>query len=187
MAELDTLIQKGNALRRTEMGSPRFAIWANDVRAAVRPYGESMMAILEDAITSGVYTMMGPSYNDEQIDNTIELLESLKERTPEDSRAQDALINQKQAEARATLGSKFGNITVKGDATFGDGSPITKVTVGEFMASLIDEVEAIPESEDKHKILDGLKNVLANPTFAAVSGAVVAEVLKRLMGAPPAP
>ena len=183
MANLDDLIAKGNALRGTELGSPRFEMWANDVRAAVKPYGESMMQICEGALSSGVISWDGPNLNDEQIDGTLEFLAGLKERTPEDSRAQDNLINQKQAEARATIGAKFPKITVHGDATFGDGSPITKITVGEMMAGLVKEVEAMPESEDKHKILNGLKGALANPTFAAVAGAGVGEVIKKLMGA----
>lgn len=182
MEELDRLIQSGNELRGTTIGAPKFKIWANDVRAAVKPYGESMMKILEDALRAGVVIMGGPNYNDNKIDEVVELLENLKERTPEDSRAQDSLINQKQAEARATLQSKFGTITVKGDATFGDGSPITKVTVGEFMAGLVKEVEALPDSEDKNKILGSLKAALANPTFATMSGTVLAEILRKLMG-----
>lgn len=181
MADLDALIQQGNALRGTELGSPRFEMWANDVRAAVKPYGDSMMEILESALQVGVISWGGPSYNDEQIDDAIEFLEGLKERTPEDSRAQDMVIKQKQADAHATLNSKFHNITVRGDATFGDGSPITKVTVNEFMSSLIKEVEQMPESEDKHRILDGLKAIISNPTFAAVSGTVVGELLKKFM------
>lgn len=181
MAVLDDLIAKGNALRGTEVGAPRFEMWSNDVRAAVKPYGESMMHICENALSVGVINMYGPNLNDEQIDDTIEFLKELKERTPEDSRAQDDLINQKQAEARATIGAKFPKITVHGDATFGDGSPITKITVGEFMAGLIKEVEAMPESENKSKILSGLKAALANPTFAAVAGAGVGEVVKKLM------
>ena len=182
MGDLEKLINRGNELRGTELGAPRFKIWANDVRAAVKPYGESMMKILEDALHTGVVIMGGPNLNDEKINDTIELLQNLNERTPEDSRAQDSLINQKQAEARATLQSKFNSITVKGDATFGDGSPITKVTVGEFMAGLIQEVEAMPDSEEKKSILDSLKSALANPTFAAVSGSVVSEILKGLLG-----
>lgn len=181
MADLDTLIQQGDELRGTELGSPRFKIWANDVREAVQPYGESMMKILEGALRRGVISMSHRNYNDEQIDQVNELLRTLKERSPADSRAQDVLINQKQAEARASLQHKFGSITVNGDATFGDGSPITKVTVSEFLAGLIDEVEAMPESEDKHRILDGLKSTLSNPTFAAISSSVLSEVVRRLM------
>lgn len=181
MADFDTLIQQGNELRGTELGSPRYKIWANDVRASVKPYGDSMMGILEGALRVGIVRMGGPNYNDSQIDDVVEFLESLKERTPEDSRAQDGLINQKQAEAHATLHSKFSSVTVKGDATFGDGSPITKVTVGEFMSSLIKEVEKMPDSTDRNKILEGLKTTVTNPTFAAVSGSVVGELLKKFM------
>lgn len=179
--KIDNLITKGNELRGTEVGSPRFLIWSNDVRVVISTHGDSMMKILERALQSGVFIMGQRNVNDEKIDDVIELLNSLKERTPEDSRAQDAIINQKQAEARATLQSKFANITVKGDATFGDGSPITKVTVSEFMSALIQEVEAMPEGKEKQSMLKSLKSVLANPTFAAVSGSVVSEVLKRLL------
>src|SRR5438034_8803385 len=51
--ELDILIQKGIELRGTELGSPKFKIWANDVRAAVKPYGDSMLDIIEGALSIG--------------------------------------------------------------------------------------------------------------------------------------
>lgn len=181
MDTIDRLIRQGDELRNTELGSPKFAVWANDVRAVVSSHGNSMMEILNNALESGVVIMGQRNTNDEAISNTIELLNTIKDRAPEDSRAQDATINQKQAEARATLRSKFGNITVKGDATFGDDSPITKVTVSEFMSALIQEVDAMPDGDEKHTILDSLKSVLANPTFAAVSGSAVSELLKRLL------
>jgi hypothetical protein len=52
------------------------------------------------------------------------------------------------------------------------------------MASLIDEVEALPDSEEKGRILSNLKAVLTNPTFASVSGSVVGELIKRLIQNP---
>lgn len=182
MSEFEALIKEGNELRGTKMGSAKFAVWANDVRAAVKPYGDGNMSILERALESGIVIMDGPNYNDDAIDAVNELLVVLNERMPEDARAQDALINQKQAEARATLQSKFSQVTVHGDATFGDNSSIAKITVGEFMAGLLKEVEAMPEGTDKHGILDSLKDILANPTFATVSGSVLSEVLKKFMG-----
>jgi hypothetical protein len=182
---LDELIQAGNRLRGVELGSPKFKLWANDVREAVQQHGESTIKILDSALKpTGFVNMHGRNTYDERIDDVIELLSELKERAPEDSRAQDAVINQKHAEARASLQTKFNNITVQGDATFGSDSPISKVTVSEFMASLIDEVEALPDSEEKGRILSNLKAVLTNPTFASVSGSVVGELIKRLIQNP---
>ncbi len=180
MATIDELIQQGNSLRGSRLGSPKYEMWENDLRALVAPYGEKMKEVLEHALWLGVIGD-GDTTNDEQIDDAIEFLESLNERTVEESRAQDLLINQKYEEAKATLSSKFGNATVNGDATFGDNSSISKVTVSEFMSGLIQEVESMPDSDEKNKILESLKTVLANPTFATVSGSVVSEVLKHLM------
>ncbi len=179
MARFDELIRKGNELRGTDMGSPRFSLWANDVRAAVAPYGESTTTILEEAFSSGIVIMGGPNLNDDAINAVNELLESLNERQPEDTRAQDAIINQKKAEVKQTLGAKFQGITVHGDATFGDSSPMNKVTVGELITTLVNEVEALPDSEDKQKLLSGLKSVLSNPTFAGVAATMISETLKR--------
>ena len=59
--ELDILIQKGIELRGTELGSPKLKMWANDVRAAVKPYGDSMMDILEGALSIGAVSWGEPS------------------------------------------------------------------------------------------------------------------------------
>ena len=49
------------------------------------------------------------------------------------------------------------------------------------MAGLIDAVEELPESDEKQTILKSLKDVSANPTFAAVSGSLLTELIKRLL------
>ena len=181
---LDELINQGNELRDTELGSSNYAVWRNDVRAAVAPHGTEMTKVLEGALYNGVIIMGRRNTNDKAIDSTIELLETLKKRQPADSRAQAAMINLKTEEARHTLRAKFGSTTINAtNVTLGDNSPISQVQVGEFLAALIEQVEQkLPDSEEKTKLLDHLKSVLANPAFVAVAAATVPEVLKRLMG-----
>ncbi|HSX29796.1 MAG TPA: hypothetical protein VLE73_04535 [Candidatus Saccharimonadales bacterium] len=102
------------------------------------------MSILERALESGIVIMDGPNYNDDAIDAVNELLVVLNERMPEDARAQDALINQKQAEARATLQSKFSQVTVHGDATFGDNSSIAKLRLASSWPAYLRKLRLCP-------------------------------------------
>jgi hypothetical protein len=184
--ELDELIQQGRDLKTVHYESPRYEVWQNDVRAAVTPYGEKMLEVLESTFFFGQVIMSdqhGTQMKNEAIDKTIEFLETLKARNPQDSRAQAALISQKQEEARHTLRAKLGNATFNGPVTFGDNSPISQVQVGEFIAALVKEAEQkLPDGEDKSKIVSQLKSMLANPTFAAIAGVTVPEVLKKLFG-----
>lgn len=183
--ELDDLIKRGEALKSESYSSPKYGIWKNDVKAAVAPHGDSMMRVLSDALSGGAVIQAGQAQQAHirRIDRVIVLLNELKSRDADHSRAQDAIINQKRDEARASVQAKFGGTINATNVTFGDNSPISQVTAGEFMSALVKEAEEkLPEGEDKNKILAGLKAAVTNPTFASVTGATVGAVLKKLIG-----
>ena len=85
MSDLDDLINQGKALLGTELGSPTFAVWRDDVRAVVAPYGDRMQKVAESALRHGAVIMNSRNTNDKVINRTIELLELLKKRKPERS------------------------------------------------------------------------------------------------------
>jgi len=50
------------------------------------------------------------------------------------------------------------------------------------MQAVINEAEkTLPDGPEKKKILDGLKAVVSNPTFAAIAGAALSEIIKKLL------
>lgn len=183
--DLDQLINKGEELKSEPYDSPRVDMWQNDVKARVAEYGETTLEILERAMWFGTVIHSddhGQSMHREMIDKVNTLLGELKERSSVDTQAQSRIILQKKEEAKATLGAKFGgHTTFTGPVTFGDNSPANNVQVGELMLAIIGQAEeSLPDGPEKSKILESLKSVVANPTFAAMAGASLPEIVKRL-------
>lgn len=184
--DLQQLIDRGEELKSTSYESPIVELWQNDVRAAVAEYGEATQRILQNAFHFGFVITSdesGQQMHREMIDKVIELLNELKKRNAADTQAQSQIILQKKEEAKASLGAKFGAATFNGPVTFGDNSPANNVQVGELMLAIISQAEeTLPAGSEKDKILDSLKAIVANPTFAAMAGASLPEILKRLFG-----
>jgi hypothetical protein len=182
--DLQQLIDKGEELRGLNFESPQVSMWQNDVRAAVAQFGDATLDILDSAMTFGyVITSddQAQQMHQEMISKVQELLTELQRRNPIDTQAQSRIINQKMDEVRATLGVKLGTTTFNGPVTFGDNSPANSVQVGELMLAIINQAEeTLPDGEEKTKILSALKAVVANPTFAAMAGASLPEIIKRL-------
>jgi len=184
--DLQVLIDRGEELRNEKWDSPVVDMWKNDVKAAVVKYGESTVRVLDRAMRFGFAIRSDQQayrMHIERISKVRQLLEELLKRNPADTQAQSLLINQKREEAKATLGMKLGTTTFNGPVTFGDNSPANNVQVGELMLAIISEAEeTLPEGPEKQKILSGLRNTLSNPTFAAMAGASLPEIIKRLVG-----
>jgi hypothetical protein len=185
--DLQQLIDRGEQLKQTKYDSPVVDMWQNDVKAVVAEYGEATSRVLQNAMHFRYVIRSdehGQQMHQEMIDKVIELLNELKQRNSADTQAQSRIITQKKDEAKASLGVKIGgSTTFNGPVTFGDNSPANSVQVSELMAAIISQAEeALPEGPEKDKILGSLKSVLANPTFAAMAGASLPEILKRLLG-----
>lgn len=184
--DLQSLINRGEELKNNRYDSPIVDMWQNDVKAAVATYGDSTSRVLENTMHFGQMIMSeehGQEMHQEMISRVQELLKELINRNPSDTQQQSRIINQKREEAKATLSSKFGKTTFNGPVTFGDNSPANSVQVGELMLAIISEAEEkLPEGSEKEKILSKLKEITANPTFAAVAGASLPEIIKRLFG-----
>lgn len=182
--DLRALIDKGEELKVKEYDSPQVAMWRNDVKATVAQFGDATLEILDSAMSFGyVITSddQAQQMHQEMISKVRELLTELQRRNPADTQAQSRIILQKMDEARATLGVKLGATTFNGPVTFGDHSPANSVQVGELMLAIINQAEdTLPDGEEKNKILSSLKAVVANPTFAAMAGASLPEIIKGL-------
>lgn len=183
---LQQLIDKGEELRTEPYDSPDVDMWQNDVKAAVAPFGEETGKVLHRTMWFGEMVMSpqhGQQMHNEMITKVQKLLQNLQRRDSENTRAQSDLINQKKQEVQASLKAKFGNATFHGPVTFGDNSPANTVQVGELMLAIINQAEEeLPDGPEKEKILTNLKSALANPTFAAIAGDSLPEILKKLFG-----
>lgn len=184
--DLIALIEQGEELKGQRYDSPVVDMWKNDVRAAVTTYGESTSRVLQNTMHFGQMIMNdhhGMEMHREMISRVQELLRELIKRNPADTQAQSQLITQKKDEAKATLGSKFGKTIFNGPVSFGNNSPANSVQVGELMLAIMGQAEeTLPEGPEKTKIVSKLKEIVTNPTFAAMAGATLPEIIKRLFG-----
>jgi hypothetical protein len=184
--DLQTLFDTGEELKNVPYDSPRIDMWKNDVKAEVAKYGDATSAVLENAFHFGFVISSeeeGQEMHREMISKVQELLIELQKRNPADTLLQSRIINQKKEEAKASIGAKFGKTTFNGPVTFGDNSPANNLQVGELMLAIISEVEkTLPDGTEKVNILTKLKEITANPTFAAVAGAALPEIIRHLFG-----
>lgn len=184
--DLQELIDKGEELKSESYDSPIVDMWENDVKATVAEYGEATSRVLSNSMHFGQMIMSdahGQQMHVEKISKIQKLLDELKKRKSSDMAAQSAIINQKMAEAKATLGAKMGTVNIHGPVTFGDNSPANNIQVGELMFAIISEAEEkLPDGPEKDDIINKLKSVASNPTFAAMAGASLPEIIKRLFG-----
>lgn len=184
--DLQELIKKGDELKSDSYNSPVVALWENDVKAAVARYGEATSMVLSKTMRFGQAIRSDAHAQQrhiEKISKVQRLLDELKNRKSSDMSAQSAVISQKMSEARATLRSKMGTINIHGPVTFGDNSPANNIQVGELMFAIISEAEEkLPDGPEKEDIINKLKSVATNPTFAAMAGASLPEIIKRLFG-----
>lgn len=86
-------------------------------------------------------------------------------------------------EGSQSKNTRYGNIVVSGGTVIlGDGNKITQVAVRELMQAIEEEIkDKAPEGENKQKILNGIKEITENETFASVAGTVLGEILRRVV------
>lgn len=184
--DLQGLIDRGEELKSDNYDSPVVDLWENDVKAIVASYGDATSRVLSNAMHFGQVIMSdahGQKMHVEKISKIQKLLQELQKRDSANMAAQSAIIDQKMAEAKATLGAKMGTVNIHGPVTFGNNSPANNIQVGELFLAIISEAEdKLPDGTEKDDILNKLKSVASNPTFAAMAGASLPEIVKRLFG-----
>ncbi|MBI2588799.1 hypothetical protein HYW35_01110 [Candidatus Saccharibacteria bacterium] len=91
--------------------------------------------------------------------------------------------SEEMKEAREAVQERFhkANITVYGNATLGDNSPLSHIKISEFITALVEEAEKLPESKEKKSLLRNLREASKNPTIAAIAGGLVSGVVQGLI------
>ena len=184
--ELDTYITRAKEIYSEPHGSTKYELWKHDVRNYIEAkFGSDLLAILDRALRPSRVFTQGDNLQlerNKRMERAVEFLEELKSRDASNDLAtsQGKSIEQVKRDVQARL-SKM-NITIAGNATFGDNSPLYQIEIGEFLAALTQEIETMPESSEKQRLLQQLKAITENPTFAAIAGGAVGSIVQRLVG-----
>lgn len=142
--DLQALIDRGEELKADSYDSPVVDLRENDVKAAVASYSKETSQVLSNSMHFGQVIMSdshGQQMHVDKISKIQKLLQELQKRNSADMAAQSTIINQKMAEAKATLGAKMGTVNIHGPVTFGDNSSANNIQVGELISAIITEAE----------------------------------------------
>lgn len=113
------------------------------------------------------------------MDRAIVFLESLKHEPIPTNPIEVMSVKEKTPSSKH---SRIDNINISGSTVIlGDGNRVSQVYIRELIEAIAQDVrDKIPEGEERKSVLESLKKLTTNPTFAEVSGAFVGEALKRL-------
>lgn len=177
---LQELIDQGNELKSEDFGSPLVELWQSDAIEAVEPYGEGATNALKSTFSHVIF--MGQASRNqanqtESIEKAQRLMQSLVGRPTRKPRIETP---SSESEAKASLRDKLGvsNMTINGPVSFGDNSPANQIQIQEVLLATMQQVEELlPEGPEKKSIVEHLKALTENPTFAAIAGSTVSAVL----------
>lgn len=185
----DELIAEGEQLKKTPFDDPDQDLWDNDVREFVKPYGTATYEVLGRTLESGIIPSSDYECQQQRVEcitKTQKLLKRLAERSTDRQLAQSEVIAPNFEQAKKQVQGKVSNNTTynfHAPATFGDNSPITQITIGEFMAGLEREVqEKVADPTEKNRLLDTIRSITSDPSFKAVATTAATEVVKKLIG-----
>ena len=184
--DIDALIKKAEELKSVSYESPTVDLWKNRTRNFIsEKYGSEYVRMFNDTLHFGEIIMSeehGQEMQAQCLSRAIELLNGLRDE-PVRNPSSRTVIEASEQHVPPKQKPNFGNISISGGTVvFGDGNKITQVAVKELVDALAEEIqEKVPDSETKHGVLAKLKEITTNETFAAVSGALIGEVLKRVI------
>lgn len=183
---VDELITDGERLKQLPYDDPDQDLWDNDAKEFVRPFGEATYQILERALFPTTV-----SYGDEDsnrqrgecISKAQKLLESLKRRSVAKQAAQSDVIAPSFEQAKQKIQEKIVNYHINAPTTFGDNSPISQITIGEFFAGLEKEIEEkVTDDAEKNRLLTAIKSITTDPSFVAIASVAATSIMKKLLG-----
>lgn len=186
MKSIENLVKQAQAIMPEPYGSPKYDLWKHDTRKYIeKTFGSELTLMFNRIVRSGGAIYAGQDMQatrNKRIVRAIEFLEELKTRNAESDLSTSSASNTMQA-AKEAVQTRFDrtHITVTGNATFGDNSPLNHIQISEFITALIEEVEKLPDSSEKKGLLQNLKAVLENPTLASVAGGFVGGVMQGLV------
>lgn len=187
--DVDGLIAEGERLKQMHYDDPDQHLWDNDVREFVKPFGDSTYKILE-GILNPSSVIWGDDYTQfmrervEDITKAQRLLESLKKRSAQGQAKQSATIAPNFEQAKQQLREKVtNNYNINAPTTFGDNSPISQITVGEFFAGLEQQIEEnVKDEAEKNRLLAAIKSITSDPSFVAIASVAATSIMKKLLG-----
>jgi len=186
----DELITEGERLKQVHYDDPDQDLWDDDVREFVKPFGDRTYRILQGIISPGAVIISGyeNEYMQERVDaiaKTQKLLERLKQRSAQRQAQQSETIAPNFEQAKQQIKDKTTNYNynINAPTTFGDNSPISEITIGEFFAGLEKEIEEnVSNDVEKHRLLTMIKSITTDPSFVAVSTVAATSIMKKLLG-----
>jgi hypothetical protein len=185
---LDELINQAEELKNVTYDSPKINIWKKRAKDFIKQnYEEEYLEIFINCLTPNRMILINEAQKMyiARIDKAIEFLNDLKkEPILGKTKVNQKDFQKKQMPHIPTSKSSYGNITISGGTVvFGDGNKITQVAIRDLVNALSKEIEEkVPESEARKSVLNSLKEITNNQTFASVAGALIGEILRRISG-----
>lgn len=183
--ELDTLIEQANTLKQEPFDSPMKDVWEEDVSDyLLEKHGARFVEIFKNSLWPSRIASSDSEmqmFHVEGLGKAITFLEGIKNREPSKKAVTEIAEKKIQADKKS-IQQRFGSATFNAPVTFGDNSPISQVTSGEFITALIEEVKSQPETPEKDKLLSQLETISTNPTFSSVAGSTIGSILAKLLG-----
>lgn len=184
MEKLDQLITKAQQIYDEPYRSPKYDLWRHDSHQYIEStFGHDLVKIFDDTLDISVFRMGDDMRlkRNERVQKAVEFIEELKGRDADSDLSSST--TQTIQEAKDAVHARFNrtNITVTGNATFGDSSPLNQIQITEFLTALAEEAEKLPDTPEKNSLLHNLKVLLENPTLASVAGGFVGGVMQGLV------
>jgi len=182
----DELIAKGEELKQLPYDDPEQDLWDKDVSNFAKQYGAYDIAsrvLFPASVPWGDEAANIERY--ECIAKAQKLLKSLESRSLNKDDAADKTaptFNQAKQRVQEKITKVTNTYNIHAPTTFGENSPISQITIGEFMAGLEQEVrEKVEDKAKKKKLLDGIRSITNDPSFRAVSTVAASEIVKKLI------
>lgn len=181
--DIDILIKQAEELKSVDYDSPKVLLWKKRAKNFILTnYEHEYKQILDRALSFDQMIMSeghARQMHINALNKAIVLLNELKSEPKIDKNKPQPLP--KEIKESSHKESKYGRVDVKGMAFFGDNAVVNQVVLGDLVKALESEIkERVVEGEEKKSVLDSLKKITNNETFASVTGVVLGEVLKRI-------
>ncbi len=184
MKQIDKFIERAESIYPEPHRTPKYELWKHDVHNYIEStFGADIVKMLDSILRPSQVFRVGDNLQAERnqrIKRAVEFLEELKGR---DAGIDLSTSGKAMAQAKEAVQARFNrmNITVSGNATFGDNSPLNQIQVSEFLTALVEEAEKLPDSPEKQSLLQNLKEASKNPTLASIAGGFVGGIVQGLV------
>ena len=183
---VDEIIAEGERLKQLPYDDPEQDLWDNDAKEYVKQFGEATYQILENALFPRTVPYDDEDSNRQRVEcitKAQKLLESLKRRSAVRQTAQSDIIAPSFEQAKQKIQEKIVTYHINAPTTFGDNSPISQITIGEFFAGLEKEIdEKVPNEHEKNRLLTAIKSITTDPSFVSVASVAATSIMKKLLG-----